>query len=548
MKLSRLFLCVCTFTLIPAIFGQDSAEIEKYDESEYKSTRDNKQDEVSMSSMKNKLKDIQEQTQSSSNSKNTAVNDQDTPLSVDDAVFKGDVLEKLSAEGLPEEVETIKLSKGEDGKYRCIFHYRNSTIFEGAAVDNAAALVKLDSLSRYTKADGIVFDGITFDEGIISAFENCGMGMLPIKNIILLNCRNAHKYQAKLHPLFLKVKNLKSLIISLPTEELFPSELFASLVTDGKCKDLSLLCLSFNSISKEDADVVSSAIEHSDGHLKTLYLTVRKAEQGVLNKISEKLQSANAQKSENEYAGVKNLESLGVSFGDIPCEDVATFFDSLKSVQKLKTAKIDLDLGLFVNDGIYAVATSMAKFLQQQKHLEELDMSGSNLPPASYAKIFQDGLVDKDLLKVLKLDGVENITSENVDILSQRLSGLPRLVLFSLAGCKMTQDTFGKLSGAISNLPSIQSLILDKNKISNLGDIPSKCTNLINLSFVDNLVDGKGIVDAIKKSFDTGRKNQIILNFKGAPLDENQLKEVLNEYTKHLVSKPDKKPMAFCIS
>ena len=49
---------------------------------------------------------------------------------LDEDVFHVDESEKLSAEGNVDDVRTIKVSRGENKKFTCTYHYEDKKIFE----------------------------------------------------------------------------------------------------------------------------------------------------------------------------------------------------------------------------------------------------------------------------------------------------------------------------------------------------------------------------------------------------------------------------------
>lgn len=454
-------------------------------------------------------------------------------VALDEDVFRVDESEKLSSEGNADDVRTIKISKGQDNKFTCTYHYEDKKIFEKPSVDSVEQLITMDSYSKYKKVDGVIFENVTFDEKMMSSLEASGIHLLNIKDIVLNNCKGVKNFEEKFVNLLTGCKNIKSLIISLADKEEFPSGLLEEL--SEKATEVNLLCLSFPVLTEDAALSVAQIIENSADHLRTLYLTVRKTDKGVLNVISEKIKS------------VEHVESFAVSFGDVPCESSSEFFDNLSEMKEVKTAKIDLDMNLFVKDGMFATATSLAAFLKNQAMLKELDLSGSNLSATCYSKIFQDGLTDKGHLKIIKLDGVTNITKENVDKLAKAIAASDSIVEISLVGCKMPQDVFATLRGSIEGKGSIQVLKLDDNKISDIGGILSKCVNLINISLQGNQIKEEGMSAMIKSCFEGSRQTPAIVNVKDNKLEATSLRNVFNEYTKGMVAKPENPPAAFFI-
>ena len=465
-----------------------------------------------------------------------AADDSDDPkghVALDEDVFRVDESEKLSAEGNADDVRTIKISRGQDKKFTCTYHYEDKKIFEKSGVDNVKQLITMDSYSRYKKVDGVIFENVTFDEELMSSLEASGIHLLNIKDLVLNNCKGVKNFEEKFLSLLAGCKSIKSLIISLADKEEFPSGLLDAL--KDKAKEVNLLCLSFPILTKSAAGSVAKIIENSADHLRTFYLTVRKTDKGILNAISEKMKS------------VQHVESFAVSFGDVPCENLSKFFDSLAAMKEIKTAKIDLDMNLFVKDGMFATATSLSVFLKNQAMLKELDLSGSNLSATCYSKIFQDGLTDKGHLKIIKLDGVTNITKDNVDKLAKAVTAADSIVEISLVGCKMPQDVFSTLRGAIEGKGSIQVLKLDDNKISDIGGILSKCVNLINVSLQGNQIKEDGMKAMVKSSFEGARQTPAIVNVKDNKLEAASLRNIFNEYTKGMVAKPENPPVAFFI-
>lgn len=444
-------------------------------------------------------------------------------------------IEQLPAEGPKENVRMIKFVRDpKTKKYSCLHFYGDDNVqsFKSEEYDDVAGYLKRDFFHNYPNVHSVIFDGMTFDRSMVSLLEQSGLGNLKLKSVLFNDCKLQKTGESGLSLLLHNSDDLEGVKLGFSNSEEFPHKLLADI--SAKCKKLNLLCLSFGKLDATDASVVSDIIQKNGKFLRNFYLVVQQAERGILKSISDSLKQ------------ISDLNSLSISFGNIPCEDVSSFFGGLSAIKNLKIAKIDMDMGLYDTEGLYFAMESVSTFLKAQPNLEELDISGSNISDDGYAKIFQDVLSVTHKLKILKMDHVK-ITEKNVDELTKGMSNLPALTEVSFEGCKINDQIFGKAVTALETLPALKLLNLDDNAITTgLSGVVQKCSHLVNLSVRNNKLTANSALDIIKASFDKSRQTQIVINLMGNDIGDKKA-NLHNEYTKLVIQENDNKPKSFII-
>lgn len=433
---------------------------------------------------------------------------------------------KLSEEAAAEDVRTIKYVQNlKTRTFEKTLEYEDTTgYFTTQPTETLSQLLGMNSCTQYKNTESIVFENMNFSQNDIQALEVSGIYQLHIKDIIFNNCSGIYDNSEGLVRLLSGGKQLRSLALTLSDKELSFPQAFINGVKE-KCSELNLLCFRVPSLTIDDAKNIAELLTKTNKHIKTLYMTIKKAEKGALSIISKALTEAD------------QLESIAVSFGNIPCDDVKAFFEN-SSIKKLRTAKIDLDMNLYDNSGIFTAAGALSLFLSQQTNLTELDISGCNLSDASIEKIFKDGLINKPELKILKLNFIKNITKAAAEILAASIEPL-KLNEFSAIGCDLSQETAGQIISALSKQQNLKMVNLDGNKITDIGEIINNCHNMISLSLQSCKIEKDVILKNIENFPYDNRKHQLLLNIKNNELNQTSIREIFNAYTKHLVNKPD---------
>ena len=456
------------------------------------------------------------------------------------------VRSNLSSEGDPAEVSEIDIymEPDKDGKHK---FKKNLIYMDGERqsvsqpTDNFTELMPMDMLAKYTKLDTLTFNNINLDDknsntSLVQQLESAGITKCDLKNIAFIGCKNIENenIQDALGADLQHIKNLNSLIIFPPEKEVFPIKLLNSL--KDKCNRLTALSLlidNFDSKINETLAGTSNSETQSDSPgsvgilpnvadtMTTLYLTIKKSVEGELNKLSQ-----------NGIAKLKNLTNLSISLGsDISATDITNFFSNLatSSIDNLRSLSIDLNTKDYAL-GVTTFVEKFCEFLKKQTNLQEFDMSGCKLHPDMYSKIIE-ALGNNAKLTKLKMNGIQNFTDENMKKLGEVLTNsIKGLVELEICNCDMEQKVFdGAISGIVAQ-SELQSLLLDNNRISGIGDISEKCNKLIAISVANDKFTKDNVVAAITK-VSYNRSAPLIMNFKNNIYDAKELKEIHNKYT-----------------
>lgn len=417
----------------------------------------------------------------------------------------------LTAEGVPEDVTSIDFYKTNNKFYKTLTYKRGEQIFTSQESDKFAEAVPSEDLRKYSNVETLTFNNIDFGTGdsVANLLELAGINALKkLENVVFVGCTNlaGHDGEGIMIRALSDVSNFNSLVISPAINEKFPTKLIQWLASEriNKCNKLSVLSLLIDELDEPTSKAVAEIISAAKKNLTTLCLSVKKTSNDkALSIIS------------NSLKGADKITYLALSFAkDIPLDDLKAFFANINNgenhIKSLVTMKIDFNNTNFNNPsnsystGMVGPVEELCNLMKSQEELREFDMSGCQLDSTFYSTIFKNGLMNNHKLECLKLNNILNFSNSNMQDLAETLKTLNKLKEFELKNCSMAFDIFSNLIPCIEGQSELLCLKLDNNKITDIGDIPTKCKKMITISLVNNSLSK----DTIQKMMDNISKDE----------------------------------------
>ena len=444
----------------------------------------------------------------------------------------------LSTEGAPESVTGIDFYSADKKFHKLLTYNHGEQTFTSTKTEKFADTAPNSSIKTYENVETLTFNDMDFaaDGGnnrIVNLLELAGISELKkLKNVAFVGCKNlsdADVEQALIR-CFGNVDSFNSLVISPAIGEKFPSNLLGKV--QDKCTALSVLSLLINELDENTANSVAKIISSAKNNLTTLCLSIKKVsgnnKQSSLDIISNSLKDA------------QSLTYLAVSFeNSVLPSDIKAFFENLNKsgIKTLTTMKIDLNNTKFNNpgnrqsSGMFGPVEELCKFMKSQEELREFDMSGSQLDSGFYSNIFNSGLASCTNLQRLKLNGIENFSKENMKDLGTALTKAEGIQEIEIRNCGMEQEVFSELISAIEAKTELCSLNLCNNKISDVRDIPTKCSRLISLYLANNKFSKDTLQKMIENIFkEEQRVSPFVVNLKNNINDLSTAITLHNKY------------------
>jgi len=323
-------------------------------------------------------------------------------------------------------------------------------------------------------------------------------------------------------------KTVKSLIINSCTIEKGDFEEFTDIIT--RHKQIESLTVTDPNMARAEAAKLLAAVGDLNV-IKYLRLTLGElGEEGcvtlqkILEKSKETLLELNLGfvriSNSNSYDGLlkflgelKKLKKLEYSVLESTENQVGEFFSSLANLKNLTDLKICFD-DLNSHDTVEAYHNfqSLNSALIKLKHLENLDVSGMNLPDSSLQTISNalEGLTE---LKTLNVSG-NPINEKTAKVLGAAIKNIDSLISFAANDCGIDDLAFSSLCSGLQN-SSLRYAYFNSNNIA--GAVKSlsvsQMKNLIAINFANNKIT---LFDAIKfmETIPSGTKLEVV-NWEG---------------------------------
>ena len=464
--------------------------------------------------------------------------------------------QNLSAEGVATDVTAIDFYKTGDKFHRLLTYNHGEQTFKSSQSDKFVDTVQNGSLQKYSNIETLTFNDMDFlrDGNVANLLELAGINSLKkLQDIAFVNCKNLAEPEGEkiLIRCLSDVAKFNSLVISPAIGEKFPSELLKWIANEKnleKCNSLSVLSLLVDELNEETAHAIAAIISKASKSLTTLCLSIKKSppDSNLLGVIADSIKNS------------QNITYFAVSFEkDVAPDDIKTFFANINNskdvIKTLVTMKVDFNNTSFNNPsnrdstGMVRPVSELCQMLKNQEQLREFDMSGSQLDSVFYSKIFNEGLVNNHNIESLKLNNIINFSNDNMKDLATLLKTMQNLQELELKNCDMQHSVFSGVISSIEAISGLMSLKLDNNKLTNIGDIPTKCGKLITISIANNTLDKNTIQKMIENiSKDDMRQTPLIINLQNNIDNVNDIKELHNKYISSILpSMSESKPIRF---
>lgn len=368
--------------------------------------------------------------------------------------------------------------------------------------------MEADCFSKYPELLSVEICNLNLTREVLEGIRK----FLPmtVKNLIINSCTVANKDFEEFTDIITRHKQLEFLTIMDPN--MARAESAKLLAAVGDLEVIKYLRLTLGELGDEGCTILQKTLEKSKETLSELNLGFMRVKD---SQIYDNLL---------RFLGeLKKLERLEYSVLESTENQVREFFSSLANLKKLKDLKICFD-DFNSHDGVEAYHNSRAfnSALEQLNHLENLDISDTNLPD-SVLQTISSALEKLTKLKTLNVSG-DPINEQTARVLAASLKGMNSLISFIANNCEMSDSAFSSLCSGLQN-DSLRYAYFSSNNIAGaVKSMPvSQMKNLIAVNFADNKITLSDII-GFMETIPSETKLEVV-NWEGndfTGLDEHQ--------------------------